>query len=419
MVDEMKEGMSDICSFSIEEGEIVTGTVSRIEKNQALIDVEGCEVGAILPISELSSLHVDEVGDVLSEGSEIKAKVLRWDKEEGKLILSKRMLDAEEAWDRLMAQYENGEFIKVRVAEVVKGGLVVDLGVRGFIPASLVERHFVEDFSDYKGRELTLKIIEIDPQNNKLILSAKAVQEEEATRKRKEVFETLKAGDVVEGTVQRLVDFGAFICLEDCVDGLCHISEICWSRVEHPSAVLKVGDQVKCKVLKIDPERERISLSIKETQEGPWDEASRKLREGDVVSGSVKRLVSFGAFVEVCPGVEGLVHISEMSDSHVVSPSAVLTEGQNVNVKILSVNVADRRISLTMRGVPNDLGSSLSYCEDGGEPSSCTIRDDHDRGHGKRGTGDRDEFPDEQDSGNRSNLNVTLGDMYPELRRLK
>jgi small subunit ribosomal protein S1 len=312
-------------------------------------------------------------------------KVLRIREDEDKLIVSKKAVDAEAAWSELQRKYETGETLTANVADIVKGGLVVDVGVRGFIPASHVERHFVEDFTDYKGRELTLKVIEIDPEKNKLILSHKAVLEDELNRKKEETLASLEEGQVLEGTVQRLTDFGAFVDIGG-VDGLVHVSELAWHRVEHPADVLKEGDRVKVKVLKVNREQERISLSIKETQEGPWEQVQKHIQIGDVVTGKVKRLASFGAFVEVYPGVEGLVHVSQISRRHVATPAEVLEEGQEVQVKVLDMQPEQKRISLSMKEV---------------EPEE--LREE------------AEQFENLQSSG----LNVTLGDVYPELRKLK
>ncbi len=345
MVEEMKSEMAEMTP--VNRGDVVTGKVTKVEDRQALVDI-GYKFDGVIPISELSSLHVEKVSDVLQEGDEVTVKVLRINDEEDKLILSKRAVDAERAWEELQGKYESGETLEAEVADVVKGGLVVDLGVRGFIPASHVERHYVEDFSDYKGRTLTLKVLEIDPGKNKLILSRKAVLEEELERQKQETLNNLQVGEVLTGTVQRITDFGAFVDIGG-VDGLVHVSELAWHRVEHPSEVLTEGDQVNVKVLKVDVENERISLSIKETQPGPWDQVADKIKVGDIVTGTVKRLVSFGAFVEVFPGVEGLVHISQIAHRHIATPSEVLEEGQEIAVKVLDIRPDEKRISLSIK----------------------------------------------------------------------
>jgi Ribosomal protein S1 len=332
---------------AVKTGDVIKGKVVKVEDNQALVDI-GYKYDGIIPIRELSSLHIEKASDAVSVGDEVECKVISVDEEKEKLILSKRAVDSERAWDVLQAKFDNGETIEATVADVVKGGLVVDVGVRGFIPASMVERHYVEDFSDYKGRTLRLKIRELDRQNNKLILSRKDVLEEEYEARKKEIMSTLQPDQIIEGTVQRLTPFGAFVDIGG-IDGLVHISEMSWTHVDHPSDVVKEGDQVKVKVLKVDPEKEKISLSIKAAQPGPWDKVDEQFTPGEIVTGTVKRLVSFGAFVEIAPGVEGLVHISQIAHRHIGTPHEVLKEGQEVKVKILDINAAAKRVSLSIK----------------------------------------------------------------------
>ncbi|WP_100398530.1 30S ribosomal protein S1 [Bacillus sp. FJAT-44742] len=343
MVEEMNNEGNGMAEFSV--GSTVTGKVTKVEEKQAFVDV-GYKVDGIVPISELSSLHVEKVSDILNEGDEVELKVTKMEDDE--LVLSRRGAQADKAWDELQGKFESGEIIEADVAEVVKGGLVVDLGVRGFIPASLVERHFVEDFSDYKGKTLRLKVVEIDPSENKLILSQRAVLDDEAASKKQQVLEDLKIGDTVEGTVQRLTDFGAFVDIGG-VDGLVHISQMAHHRVESPGEIVKEGDKINVKVLAVDAESERVSLSIKETLPGPWTTIEGQIEPGDVIEGQVKRLVSFGAFVEVAPGVEGLVHISQIANRHIGTPGEVLEEGQSVKAKVLDINPSEQRISLSIR----------------------------------------------------------------------
>ncbi len=345
MVEEMNTEMAAV--QVIQPGDTVKGRVVKVEDKVALVDI-GYKNEGILTIGEVSNVHIDTVGDVLKEGDEIDVRVLRIDDEEDKVFLSKRAVDRERAWEDLEQKFQNGEVFEATVANVVKGGLVVDVGVRGFIPASMVERHYVEDFSDYKGRTLTLKVVEMDKEQNKVILSHRAVLEEELTKKKQEVLERLRVGDTIEGQVQRLTDFGAFVDLGG-VDGLVHVSEIAWHHVDKPSDVLKEGDLVKVKILNVDKENERISLSIKETTPGPWDEAKSRFSVGEIVEGTVKRLVPFGAFVELLPGVEGLVHISQISRRHIGTPEEELQEGQKVKVKILDLNFDAQRISLSIK----------------------------------------------------------------------
>ncbi|WP_134698945.1 30S ribosomal protein S1 [Ammoniphilus sp. YIM 78166] len=348
----MAEEMQNAEVRAIQVGETVQGKVTKVDAKQALVDI-GYKTEAILPISEVSSLHIEKVGDVLTEGEELTLQVTKINEEKDEVIVSKKAVDAVKAWDELEQKFQSGTIFECQVADVVKGGLVVDVGVRGFIPASHVERHFVEDFSDYKGRTLSLKVIELDREKNKVILSHRAVLEEEVNQAKKKIYDEIQVGEVIEGTVQRLTDFGAFVDVGG-VDGLVHISELAWGRVDKPSDVVSEGDKVKVKVLKVDRDGERISLSMKEAQPGPWETASAQLKAGSVVTGTVKRLVSFGAFVEVAPGVEGLVHISQISNRHIGNPAEVLQEGQEVQVKILDLNTAEQRISLSIREVEEE-----------------------------------------------------------------
>ncbi|MCF6093522.1 30S ribosomal protein S1 [Microaerobacter geothermalis] len=355
MVEEIQNELTEVSTLQV--GDIVKGKVSKVEDKQALVDV-GYKFDGVIPISEVSSLHIERVGDVLQEGDEVELKVIRLNDEKDELVLSKRAVDNEKAWKTLAEKVQNNESFDVVIADVVKGGLVVDLGVRAFIPASHVEQFFVEDFSDYKGRTLKVKIIELDQEKNKVILSHRAVLEEEAEQQKEKIFEKLSPGEVLEGTVQRLTDFGAFVDVGG-VDGLVHISELSWKRVATPSEVVKEGDVVKVKVLKVDKENERISLSIKATLPGPWEEAGTKFKIGDVVKGTVKRLVSFGAFVEIAPGVEGLVHISQIANRHIGTPGEVLKEGQEVEAKIIDMNLAEKRISLSIKEVEQEKAAKV------------------------------------------------------------
>ena len=332
---------------TVKAGDVIRGKVVKVEDNQALVDI-GYKYDGIIPIRELSALHLEKASDAVKEGDELELKVLSIDDDKEKLILSKRAVDSEKAWASLTEKYNNREIIEAPVAEVVKGGLVVDLGVRGFIPASMVERHYVEDFSGYKGRMLRMRIKEIDPQTNKLILSQKDVLDEEYEARKKQILESLQVGEIIEGTVQRLTSFGVFVDIGG-IDGLVHISEMAWTHVDHPSDVVKEGDKVKVKVLKVDPENERISLSMKAAQPGPWEKVDEQFHVGEIVTGTVKRLVSFGAFVEIAPGVEGLVHISQIAHRHIGTPHEVLKEGQEVQVKILDINSAEKRVSLSIK----------------------------------------------------------------------
>lgn len=323
------------------------GTIVKLEDNQAYVSI-GYKYDGVIPVRELSSVHLDNASEAVQVGQEVECKVVSIDDEKERLVLSKRAIDSENAWDELEKHFEAQDAFEVTVADVVKGGLVADVGARGFIPASMVERHFVEDFSDYKGRTLRVKVKELDRENNKVILSQKDVLEEEFEANKQKVMGELQEGQEIEGTVQRLTQFGAFVDVGG-VDGLVHVSEMAWHHVDKPSDVVSEGDQVKVKVLKVDPEKGKISLSIKAAQPGPWESAADKFHTGDVVTGEVKRLVTFGAFVELAPGVEGLVHISQISHKHIGTPHEVLKEGQEVQVKILDINTAEKRVSLSIK----------------------------------------------------------------------
>lgn len=334
-------------------GDVVKGEVLAFDdKKQVIVGIEGTGVEGVVPARELS-VKADEIEDNIKVGDVLDLVVISKigsDKEGGSYLLSQRRLEARKVWDEIEKKFEAGETLTVPVTQIVKGGLVVDAGVRGFVPASMVSDHFVEDFNQYKGQELELKIVEIEPSENRLILSHKEIVQQEREAKKQEVMSQLAAGDVLDGKVARLTNFGAFIDLGG-VDGLVHVSEISYERVGKPSDVLKVGEDVKVKVLAVDPEKDRISLSIKQTLPQPWDNIEEKVAEGDVLDGKVKRLTSFGAFVEVFLGVEGLVHISQISHKHIATPNEVLTSGQDVKVKVLNVNGEDRRLALSIKAL--------------------------------------------------------------------
>jgi small subunit ribosomal protein S1 len=342
------EDMNGIEVKNLEIGEKVKGTVTKVEEKQVLVDVQDSKVDGIIPISELSSLHIEKASDVVSEGDVLELIVTKV--EEELLVLSKRKVDAEKAWEEMKNRFENGDVFEAEVKDVVKGGLVVDLGVRGFVPASLVEDYYVEDFADYKDKVLTFKIVELDQDKNRLILSHRAVVEAEKQQQKKKLLTDIESGAVLEGTVQRITDFGAFVDIGG-VDGLVHISQLSHEHVEKPSDVVSEGQTVQVKVLSVDRDNERISLSIKETLPGPWSDISDKAPKGSVLDGIVKRLVSYGAFVEVFPGVEGLVHISQISHKHIGTPHEVLKEDQSVKVKVLDVNESDQRLSLSIKAL--------------------------------------------------------------------
>ncbi|SBO17705.1 RNA degradation presenting factor (ribosomal protein S1 homolog) [Carnobacterium divergens] len=347
----MMDAMNSVQEVNI--GDIVKGEILKIQDNkQAIVGIIGGGVEGVIPFNELSASPFENVTDIVNVGDVVDLVVIKpiMDKENGSFLLSKRRIDAKKVWEDIQKDFENGTIIEAPVTDAVKGGLVVDAGVRGFVPASMVDAHFVDDFSVYKGQTLRFKIVEIEPSENRLILSHKAVVEAEKEVAKKEVLAKLVEGDTVTGTVARLTNFGAFIDLGG-VDGLVHISQISYDHVKNPADVLTVGDSVEVKILSIDTETGRISLSIKDTQPGPWDNIEERAAIGMTLTGTVKRLTSFGAFVEVYPGVEGLVHISQISHNHIATPHEVLHEGDEIQVKVLDVNPDDQRLSLSIKAL--------------------------------------------------------------------
>ncbi|MCM3633085.1 30S ribosomal protein S1 [Paenibacillus camelliae] len=332
---------------SLKKGDTVKGTIVKIEDNVAYVSV-GYKYDGIITLRELSSVPVEQAAEVVKVGEEVELKVLSINDSKETMTLSKRLVDNEKGWDDIEKHFEQGDVFEVVVADVVKGGLVADVGVRAFIPASMVERHFVEDFSDYKGRTLRVIVKEIDRENNKVILSQKDVLEAEYEKEKAAKLASLQVGQELTATVQRIAPFGAFVDLGG-VDGLVHVSELAWEHVKDPAEVVSVGQEVTVKVLKVEAEKGKISLSIKAAQPGPWETAATQFNVDDVVDGKVKRVTTFGAFVEITPGVEGLVHISQLAHRHVNSPYEVVKEGQEVQVKILEFNPSDKRVSLSIK----------------------------------------------------------------------
>jgi small subunit ribosomal protein S1 len=357
----------------IKEGEVVHGTVVRVDKDEVLVDI-GYKSEGVIPVAELSIRRSVNPADEVGLGDEIDALVLTKEDAEGRLILSKKRARFELAWKNIERAAESGEPVNGRVIEVVKGGLILDLGVRGFLPASLVDIRRVQDLDEFLGQELRCKVIELNRSRNNVVLSRRAVLEEERKEARQAILDRLNPGDVVEGQISNIVDFGAFVDL-DGMDGLIHISELSWSHVNHPSEVLDIGQDVKVKVLDIDRERQRISLGLKQTQTDPWQEVVQQYSEGDTAEGKVTKVVTFGAFVEILPGVEGLVHISELAEYHVENPREVVGQGDTVKVVILEIDADRRRLSLSMKRVegeqpPRELALSEEVFseEEGGEP---------------------------------------------------
>ena len=373
---------------SFDEGDVVKGNVVRIDKDEVLVDI-GYKSEGVIPSTELSIRKSVDPADEVELGEEIDALVLTKEDAEGRLVLSKKRARFEKAWRRIEAAAESGEPVEGNVIEVVKGGLILDLGVRGFLPASLVDIRRVHNLDEFLGQKLECKVIELNRSRNNVVLSRRAVLEEERKEVREQILGRLEPGQVVEGKISNIVDFGAFVDLEG-IDGLIHISELSWSHVNHPSEVVSIGDTVRIKVLDIDRDRQRISLGLKQTQEDPWQRVISTHRSGDVLEGTVTKVVAFGAFVEILPGVEGLVHISELADHHVESPTEVVEPNSTLNVKILEIDEERRRLSLSIKRVEGqnmpmgDLGEQLEAA--GAEAEE--VQDEEPQAAGPVGAGD-------------------------------
>jgi small subunit ribosomal protein S1 len=352
---------------SFEEGDVVKGKVVRIDKDEVLVDI-GYKAEGVIPSNELSIRKSVDPHEEVELGEEIDALVLTKEDAEGRLILSKKRARFEKAWRKIEVAADSGEPVEGSVIEVVKGGLILDLGVRGFLPASLVDIRRVHNLDEFMSQTLECKVIELNRSRNNVVLSRRAVLEEERKEVREQILGRLEPGQVVEGKISNIVDFGAFVDL-DGIDGLIHISELSWSHVNHPSEVVSIGDTVRIKVLDIDRDRQRISLGLKQTQEDPWQRVINTHRGGDVLEGTVTKVVAFGAFVEILPGVEGLVHISELADHHVENPSEVVEPGSKLNVKILEIDEERRRLSLSIKRVEGQnmamagLGEQIAQAE--------------------------------------------------------
>lgn len=332
-----------------EDGDVVQGEVVRIDRDEVLVDI-GYKSEGVIPVHELSIRKNVNPADEVSLGEVVDALVVTKEDADGRLVLSKKRAKFEKAWRKIEEASESGEPVEGTVIEVVKGGLIVDLGIRGFLPASLVDIRRVQDLDEFKSTTVRCKVIELNRSRNNVVLSRRAILEEERREVRQQIIGSLERGSVVEGAISNIVDFGAFVDL-DGIDGLIHISELSWSHVNHPSEVVSIGDVVKVKVLDIDHDRQRISLGLKQTQEDPWQKVIDTHHIGDVLEGSVTKIVSFGAFVEIYNGVEGLVHISELSEQHVENPRQVLGEGDVVRVRILEIDTERRRLSLSAKQV--------------------------------------------------------------------
>ena len=349
----------------VEDGQIVEGRVVRVDKDEVLLDI-GYKSEGVIPSRELSIRNDVDPNEIVSLGDHIEALVLQKEDKDGRLILSKKRAQYERAWGDIEKKKEEDGVVSGPVIEVVKGGLILDIGLRGFLPASLVELRRVRDLQPYVGRQLEAKIIELDKNRNNVVLSRRAWLEETQREQREEFLENLKPGETRKGVVSSVVNFGAFVDLGG-MDGLIHVSELSWKHVDHPGSVVAVGDEVTVQVLDVDLDRERISLSLKATQQDPWQEFAGAHQVGELVYGRVTKLVPFGSFIQVGDGIEGLVHISEMSAHHVDLPEQVVTPGEELWVKIIDLDLQRRRISLSIKQAAEGGIVAAEYQEHFGE----------------------------------------------------
>ena len=352
--DDEMNSLIDGTITDFDEGDLVTGTVVKIERDEVLLDI-GFKSEGVIPVRELSIRKDADPSEIVALGDTIEALVLQKEDKDGRLVLSKKRAEYERAWNRIEEKFNAGENVEGEVIEVVKGGLILDIGLRGFLPASLVDLRRVKDLSAFMGTRIEARVIEMDRNRNNVVLSRRVVLEEARKAERSEILSKLQSGMRLKGTVSSIVDFGAFVDLGG-IDGLIHISELSWNHVNHPSEVVKVGQEVEVQVLDVDLNRERISLGLKQTTEDPWRTLVKKYPVGAIVEGVVTKLVTFGAFVDLGDGVEGLVHISEMAKSHVDDPSQVCSVGDKVQVKVMEIDLDRRRISLSMKAAAETLG---------------------------------------------------------------
>ena len=359
--DEQMNAMIDGTLTDFDEGDLVKGTVVQIEHDEVLLDI-GFKSEGVIPSRELSIRKDADPSEIVALGDEIEALVLQKEDKEGRLILSKKRAEYERAWISVEEKFKAGEAVTGEVIEVVKGGLIIDIGLRGFLPASLVDLRRVKDLDMYLGTELEARVIEMDRNRNNVVLSRRVLLEEGRKNERAEILSKLTKGMRLKGTVSSIVDFGAFVDLGG-IDGLIHISELSWNHVNHPSEVVKVGQEVEVEVLDVDLSRERISLGLKQTTPDPWIKLVESYPVGSVIDGKVTKIVPFGAFVELGSNVEGLVHISEMAPRRIETPAQVVKVGQEVKVKVMEVNPDRRRISLSMKAAAEELGIEIEIDE--------------------------------------------------------
>jgi len=378
---EFKYSDNDIAD--LRKGQKVTGTVVEINDNGVYVDVN-YKTDGFIPLRHLSHRPVEDAHDIVSMDEEIEVVILTLEDDEGNMVLSKKQADYEQAWEKIVEAYENEEIIEAEVTKEVKGGLVVDVGVRGFIPASHVAIGYVDDLSEYVGQTMRLKIIEVERDNNNVVLSAKKVLEKERAAQKEETLAALEEGQTVEGTVTKLVDFGAFIDLGG-IEGLLHISEMSWGRIESPAEVLSEGEKVEVKVLGVNKDDERISLGLKQLLADPWEEFADKHYEGEVIEGKITKLVDFGAFMEVEKGIEGLIHISQLSHRHVKTADEVVNVGDVREAKIINIDADQERVGLSLKELeekpePKEKSSSSSQSSNRGSSNSQSSDDNSSSG---------------------------------------
>jgi len=359
--DEQMNALIDKTITSFDEGDLVTGIVVKIEHDEVLLDI-GFKSEGVIPARELSIRKDADPSEIVKIDEKIEALVLQKEDKDGRLILSKKRAEYERAWIDIENKFNSGENVVGEVIEVVKGGLILDIGLRGFLPASLVDLRRVKDLESFTGEKIEARVIEMDRNRNNVVLSRRVVLEEGRKNERSEILEKLTKGMRLTGTVSSIVDFGAFVDLGG-IDGLVHISELSWNHVSHPSEVVKVGDAVEVEVLDVETSRERISLGLKQTTEDPWRQLVKNYPIGAILEGRVTKLVNFGAFVELGDNIEGLVHISEMAPKHVEAPAQVVHVGDKVHVKVMDIDAERRRISLSMKSAAETLGIEIEVAE--------------------------------------------------------
>lgn len=370
--------------IDFKDGDIVEGEVVRIDRDEVLVDI-GYKSEGLVPSNELTIRKGADPNDVVELGQRLEALVLQKEDADGRLILSAKRAAFERAWSRIEESYNEQRTVEGPVIEVVKGGLILDIGLRGFLPASLVDIRRVRNLESFLGQKLECKVIELNRSRNNVVLSRRAVLEEERKEEREKILTSLEEGQIIKGTVSNLVDFGAFVDLEG-IDGLIHISELSWQHVDHPSEVVEVGEEVEVKVLEVDRDRERISLGLKQTRKDPWQEIVEQVTVGEQIPGRVTKLVSFGAFVEVAEGVEGLIHISELAEHHVETPDEIVRSGDEVDARIIDVDAKRRRLSLSLRPKREDREERAERAPRREREDRPPRRDDRgDRGGGDRG----------------------------------